>query len=500
MENILKIIKKNDETTDKEEELGAFGRSTKMRRSPQRSVKEATRADIPDETPGRPNKEEASSSGATDRAEMATPLPCSAPVLEVSSVRNASPEQMDLDTNRVEVHSTVLARAEEERLIRKCAAVVKRMRSATFLQRNVSKGVKNGLMELEELLDRISFYRRTWRAAEDDCRAETVALPAENAACVKRTADSPLQSELGKKRKEDDVPEGDFIEVVSKAQKKKAKKDKKKQRTPSPETRLSKNKEAANPKPVAEKTRKRRRTRPSALLIKPTEGKTFAEVLSEIRYRMKPEENGAEVSSIRKTRSGGVLVELGPKTTNKSTFCEAVKGLLGEKALVSSLEPMCSLEIRDLDCLTEKVEVEEALKRECPEVTNARVGITSVNARGQKLAVVEVPEQYARKLLNSGRIKIGWVVCRVRMRIVPTKCYRCLDYGHTSAACKGPDRRTACRRCGQAGHQAKTCKESESCVLCRDRGASGESVAHTAGSGRCPIFRAELERARVRTP
>ncbi|CAD7078699.1 unnamed protein product [Hermetia illucens] len=144
MENILKIIKKNDETTDKEEELGAFGRSTKMRRSPQRPVKEATRADIPDETPGRPNKEEASSSGATDRAGMATPLPCSAPVLEVSSVRDASPEQMDLDTNRVEMHSTVLARAEEERLIRKCAAVVKRMRSARSFRETSAKASKTG--------------------------------------------------------------------------------------------------------------------------------------------------------------------------------------------------------------------------------------------------------------------------------------------------------------------------------------------------------------------
>lgn len=72
-------------------------------------------------------------------------------------------------------------------------------------------GVKNGLMELEKLLNRISFYRRTWRAAEDDYRTETAA---DSAARNKSTADSPLQSELEKKRKEDGVPEGDFIKVV----------------------------------------------------------------------------------------------------------------------------------------------------------------------------------------------------------------------------------------------------------------------------------------------
>lgn len=63
-----------------------------------------------------------------------------------------------------------------------------------------------------------------------------------------------------------------------------------------------------------ENTQKRRKTRPSALLIKPTEGKTFSEVLNKIRYKMKPEDNGAGVSCIHtwKTVGGGLIVELGP--------------------------------------------------------------------------------------------------------------------------------------------------------------------------------------------
>lgn len=56
--------------------------------------------------------------------------------------------------------------------------------------------------------------------------------------------------------------------------------------------------------------------------------------------------------------SGNVLVELGPKTISKSRFCEAVKELLGKNALVSSLEPICSLEIRNFHCPAEKVEIE----------------------------------------------------------------------------------------------------------------------------------------------
>lgn len=63
--------------------------------------------------------------------------------------------------NRIEVLLIVLARAAEEKFIRKCGTVLKRMRSATFLQNNVSEGVKNWLIELKELPDRIFFYRLT---------------------------------------------------------------------------------------------------------------------------------------------------------------------------------------------------------------------------------------------------------------------------------------------------------------------------------------------------
>lgn len=53
----------------------------------------------------------------------------------------------------------------------------------------------------------------------------------------------------------------------------------------------------------------------------------------------------AEVSSIGKTKGGKLLVELGPKTTNEGTFCEAIKGLLDENFLISSVEPTWPLEI-----------------------------------------------------------------------------------------------------------------------------------------------------------
>lgn len=89
----------------------------------------------------------------------AIPVSLSVPVPEKNPDKTARPKQEDWETSRVEPQSTILPRAEEQGLIGKCVNVMKRIRSKTFLQKKTSKAVKNGLMEVEEQLDIISFSR-----------------------------------------------------------------------------------------------------------------------------------------------------------------------------------------------------------------------------------------------------------------------------------------------------------------------------------------------------
>lgn len=76
--------------------------------------------------------------------------------------------------------------------------------------------------------------------------------------------------------------------------------------------------------------------------------------------KIQPEDNRTEA------KGGGLLVALGSKITETMT-CEVIKRLKGELALLSISKHTCSLEIRHFDCLTEKFEVKEAIKHECPE-------------------------------------------------------------------------------------------------------------------------------------
>ena len=62
----------------------------------------------------------------------------------------------------------------------------------------------------------------------------------------------------------------------------------------------------------------------------------------------------------------------------------------------------------------------------------------------------------------------------------PPQCFKCMDYGHVSADCKGPVR---CRKCA-GSHQASSCEsESRCCAVCMGH---GRPSAHAASARGCP--------------
>lgn len=65
-------------------------------------------------------------------------------------------------------------------------------------------------------------------------------------------------------------------------------------------------------------------------------------------------------------------------------------GHSGEKAIVSALESRCTLEIRDLYCLTDKENIKDALKRDSPDLCKVKIGITKENPKGQRIPSIGI--------------------------------------------------------------------------------------------------------------
>jgi hypothetical protein len=273
---------------------------------------------------------------------------------------------------------------------------------------------------------------------------------------------------------------------------------------------VRKKKPAAHRKREAEKRKPdvvtpRRKIEPKhrldAIVVKTNDGSqsSYAQALQKIKKEVAIPDSQIEVHSIRRTKAGELMLQLKKGSTQTERLVKEITGALGEGATVRKLVPTCAIEIRDLDSGADEKEVLDALNSAVAGVLEegqAKVKSLRPAYGGTQLAVVTMPANAAQAVLGCGKIRVGWVNCRVRQRIHLTRCFRCHEFGHLAADCKGKENRAAmCLACGRAGHKAKECKNKPHCMLCSQKPGNSD-VNHQATSGKCPAFRAALERAR----
>ena len=108
------------------------------------------------------------------------------------------------------------------------------------------------------------------------------------------------------------------------------------------------------------------------------------------------------------------------------------------------------------------------------------------------VVVVVLSEDDAIKLEELSRLKVGMTSCRVRRRVVVTRCFRCLGFGHQRRSSKEEDRSSLCYKYSEAGHPAKNCTGTQKCFLCVKEDPAVD-YGHVAGSGACTAFQRALE-------
>ena len=97
-----------------------------------------------------------------------------------------------------------------------------------------------------------------------------------------------------------------------------------------------------------------------AIRVSAKDGEPYAEILKAMKARVNPQNLGAEVLSIRRTRKEEILFIL-KKGRDVSAFEKALDQAVGQRAEVKSLVSKRSLEVRDLDETITREEVVAAL-------------------------------------------------------------------------------------------------------------------------------------------
>ncbi|KMQ85415.1 putative 50 kda protein in type i retrotransposable element r1dm [Lasius niger] len=107
-----------------------------------------------------------------------------------------------------------------------------------------------------------------------------------------------------------------------------------------------------------------------------------------------------------------------------------------------------------------------------------------MSPNGVSTAWVKCPLAAANKIVDLGKIQIGWAIATAQLLDArPLQCFKCLEGGHVRARCPNTaDRSQQCYRCGKDDHKAKECREAASCTVCKDRGLPAN---HRIGGKAC---------------
>ncbi|KAL7723554.1 hypothetical protein ACLKA6_003093 [Drosophila palustris] len=237
--------------------------------------------------------------------------------------------------------------------------------------------------------------------------------------------------------------------------------------------------------------RLRERIRTDAIAVSGVGECSYAEILKIVKSDPSLKYLSSDVQSIRKATNGDLLLKLDKKPAHTSDVLkDAVSKVLGSRAVVRKLTETAQVEIRDLDELVSREEVVDAVKLVLNDATVSLDSVKSLRALrdGQQVATLILPAAQAKMLADQRKIRIGWVVCRIRPVLQPKRCYKCLAYGHMAAYCSSTeDLKGACFKCGERGHLAKTCDKPPKCSLCIRSGE--KNTDHAVGSFKCPAYK-----------
>ena len=114
-----------------------------------------------------------------------------------------------------------------------------------------------------------------------------------------------------------------------------------------------------------------------------------------------------------------------------------------------------------------------------------KVGVLKKRSqRGSLAAWAQCPAQAAKKLVDKGKLRVGWISARVEaLKSRPMACFKCMEGGHAAKDCRsGKESAELCFNCGRPGHKAKDCTTRPWCPVCE---MAGRKADHRFGRKAC---------------
>lgn len=125
-----------------------------------------------------------------------------------------------------------------------------------------------------------------------------------------------------------------------------------------------------------------------------------------------------------------------------------------------------------------------------------REQIKKLGKNGEKYEnlILETDGETYNKIMQEGRLHLGWSSCKVVDNIYVRRCYNCYGFNHNASECRN---KTVCSQCSSDNHLSKDCKSVEKkCINCVSTNKSLNmrlESDHEAWSNECPVYKRKLQ-------
>lgn len=187
-------------------------------------------------------------------------------------------------------------------------------------------------------------------------------------------------------------------------------------------------------------------------------GKTYAELLKDVKENVDTTALGVNVDCVRKTRKEDLLILMTKGTGEAEKLKESIEKKQWKQSRKHTKRGENSSTHQRTGWGYGKTDIKQAIEEEGIPMCDFEITSLRPANNKSKVVTIKIKKVFAQKLLDKGRIRTGWNICRVQQRIPTRVCRRCWRDDHDGKICEGPDWSKLYRRCGESGHMAALCK------------------------------------------
>lgn len=211
-----------------------------------------------------------------------------------------------------------------------------------------------------------------------------------------------------------------------------------------------------------------------------------------INNKLKPRDY--KLCSISQTKKGGIVVQCPSSAELNKLKSDAVEQL-GEDFIVSApVRKRPRVRIFGFSEQFNAIDFVNVLKDQNSSLCNDESHVSVLHIFNGKSnskfgAKLEVDASTFKKMIEAGKVFIGWDSCWVTEDLNIRRCYKCWGFNHVSSKCSEPLQR--CPKCSGNHHQNECDSTIEKCAVCCDAVSKFHmkiDTNHTVFSVLCPSY------------